>query len=513
MPLHPLLFAAFPVLFLYARNVQGEVSPRDLILPLLVTIAGATLLASMFWIVFRDVHRAGIGASVVILLALSFGHVEDLVDPIGAGRTRPLLLVWWGLLLLAGILAIAKPREGFRKATEILNIVAVVLCVMNVVPIVRFELATTPERLRAEARALGLGREGEKRDIYYLIFDRYASDRTLRDLYGFDNSAFSGWLEEQGFYVAKDSVANYPKTTHSLASSLNMDYLGDLASEVGRDSGDWDPLTHSLRGFRAATTLQEAGYRYEHVGSWWLPTATDPKADEEFVYGEPSSFGRLVFESTIGPALADQLGLRGRVGFELEQYQRVGFQFEALERISGDPSPTFTFAHFTLPHPPYVFNADGSFAGPVETASKTREQAYLDQLSYTNGEVKELVGQLLSGPSDADPIILLQSDEGPDPVRFVMDEDGFDWTEASDVELGEKLRILNAYYLPGLDDAGLYPTISPVNTFRLVLTRYFGADMPLLPDRTFVFESNAHPYRFTEVTERFLGSQGTEGTA
>ena len=502
VPFHPLLFAAFPILFLYARNVQGEVSPRDLILPLLVTIAGATLLASMFWLVFRDVHRAGIGASVLILLALSFGHVEDLVDPIGVGRTRPLLLVGWGLLLLAGILAIAKPREGFRKATEILNIVAIVLCAMNVVPIVRFESTTTQQRLGAEARALGLDRGGEKRDIYYLIFDRYAADRTLRDLYGFDNSAFSDWLQKQGFYVANDSVANYPKTIHSLASSLNMDYLSGLAGEVGRDSDDWDPLTHSLKGFRAATTLKEAGYRYEHLGSWWLPTATDPAADEEFVFGELSSFGRLVFESTIVPALADGLGLRERVSFELQQYRRVGFQFEALERISNDPAPTFTFAHFTLPHPPYVFNADGSFADPEEVAAKTREQAYLDQLSYTNGEVKELVGQLLSGPSDADPIIVLQSDEGPDPVRFLKDEAGFDWTEASDAELGEKLRILNAYFLPGIDDAALYPTISPVNTFRLILARYFGADVPMLPDRTFVFQSSAHPYRFTEVTDR-----------
>ena len=41
-PLHPFLFAAYPVLFLYAQNAQGQVSPRELILPLVVSLA-ATL--------------------------------------------------------------------------------------------------------------------------------------------------------------------------------------------------------------------------------------------------------------------------------------------------------------------------------------------------------------------------------------------------------------------------------------------------------------------------------------
>ena len=54
---------------------------------------------------------------------------------------------------------------------------------------------------------------------------------------------------------------------------------------------------------------------------------------------------------------------------------------------------------------------------------------------------------------------------------------------------------------------------SPVNTFRLILTRYFGAEMPILPDRTFGFESDVHPCLFAEVTERFRAPPETEGRA
>ena len=45
--------------------------------------------------------------------------------------------------------------------------------------------------------------------------------------------------------------------------------------------------------------------------------------------------------------------------------------------------------------------------------------------------------------------------------------------------------ILNAYYLPGIGQGDLYPTISPVNSFRVVFNQYFGGKFPLLPDLSF----------------------------
>jgi hypothetical protein len=504
LPVHVLLFAVYPVLFLYAQNLQGQVTPRELVLPLLVCIAGSLLVGSVFWFVFRDIQRAGLATSIVIVLVFSFGHVEDAVDPIGEGYAEGLLLVQSLLLLAGAIVALVRFKAGSHKMTRVLNPVALILCAINILPIVRYELGTTQGRLEvAFAPAVQIESSvGPGRDIYYLIFDRYAADRTLQEVFDFDNGDFSEWLEASGFYVAHDSLANYPKTTHSLASSLNMTYLEDLAGDVGRDSGDWDPLTDALAGSRVATSLTEIGYRYYHVGSWWSGTGVDPAADENVVFDSPIVFRDILFDSTIVPALGGWLGLRDRTSFELRQYRRVRFQFDALERISRDPAPTFTFAHFTLPHPPYVFDADGRFIPPEEAARMGENEAYLAQLAFTNRQIEEVVGHLLSSSAAEDPIIVLQSDEGPHPIRLEQDEEAFVWTEASDAELGEKLRILNAYFVPGLEEPGLYETISPVNTFRLILSRYFDADLPLLPDRTFVFERNAYPYRFTDVTQR-----------
>lgn len=45
--------------------------------------------------------------------------------------------------------------------------------------------------------------------------------------------------------------------------------------------------------------------------------------------------------------------------------------------------------------------------------------------------------------------------------------------------------ILNAYHLPDGGSQMLYPGITPVKSFRVVLSYYFGADLPLLPDASY----------------------------
>jgi len=58
------------------------------------------------------------------------------------------------------------------------------------------------------------------------------------------------------------------------------------------------------------------------------------------------------------------------------------------------------------------------------------------------------------------------------------------------------MKILNAYYLPGDGRRLVYDGISPVNTFRLILREYFGADLALLEDRS-TYSPFDHPFQFT----------------
>lgn len=84
---HPLLFAAYPVLFLWSQNL-GEASTGD-VLPL---VALATLAAAVPFVilavVFRDARRAALIVTPIVLGVLMYGHVAHLVRPL---HVRPVL--------------------------------------------------------------------------------------------------------------------------------------------------------------------------------------------------------------------------------------------------------------------------------------------------------------------------------------------------------------------------------------------------------------------------------------
>jgi hypothetical protein len=98
--------------------------------------------------------------------------------------------------------------------------------------------------------------------------------------------------------------------------------------------------------------------------------------------------------------------------------------------------------------------------------------------------------------------VIIQTDEGPNPPAFDDDAESFTWTTASQEDLEIKYPVLNAFYLPGVTDSKVYAGMSTVNTFRLLFSTYFGADLPLLPDRLYIYRDKAHPYAFTDITDR-----------
>ena len=65
--------------------------------------------------------------------------------------------------------------------------------------------------------------------------------------------------------------------------------------------------------------------------------------------------------------------------------------------------------------------------------------------------------------------------------------------------LPECMSNLTAVLLPGKNNAGLYPRITPVNLFRVVLNAYFGAKLPMLEER--VYYSYPTPFAPNDVTD------------
>ncbi len=503
-PIHPLLAAAYPVVFLFAANAADQVTVDPLWAPLFVAVAVAAVAFGGLWALLRDPWRAGLVVTLLVTLFFWFGHAWNLTGTF-LGSQVPLIVAWIAIAI-AGVVVAVRAGPWRRPASTVLNLVTAVLVVFNAVEIASYTLGSATAAQTTPTGSSGVGDVGQddKRDIYYLIYDRYASGENLAEHYGYDNSPFLDALRERGFYVAEEAHANYIKTPLSLVSSLNMDYLDAAALRAeavsGRDSG---VIHRQLRGrLRVPSELKELGYRHIQIANWWEPTATNVTADVVYRYEAGSEFSSALLRMTALGAIGAGAGAQPFDRAVL--YEHTLYEFRVLERLADEPGPKFVFAHFLVPHPPYVFEPDGSFVRDEPISTEDERAGYIRQLQYTNERILGLVDRLLDRPPDERPIILIQADEGPFPARYDAGEARFDWRTATTAELAEKFGILSAYHLPGVEPeaAGLYPEITPVNSFRVVFNTYFDADLPLLPDEIHAHRSQQHWYEFFDVTDQ-----------
>jgi len=401
----------------------------------------------------------------------------------------------------------------------LLNVTALVLVAVPAVGIVFHETRTALRDVdigQVSIENLDWAGSGDLPDIYYLVFDRYPGGQTLSDVFGFDNSEFVDYLTDRGFSVASESVANYSRTRSSLASTLNMRYINYPTEEVGADFEDVGPMYSLIQHHEVWRILKSQGYEYVHFGSWWWPTATNEHADVVINYGDVHGldrsisipvpylmpefyrmpeFSRLVFKTTV--LYHAYVKLNFMEDDRRMHWRRVLYKFDKLAEMPMREGPTFVFAHMLLPHPAFVFDRDGGFVSREEAEARTRQENFVDQLVFTNSKLVELIDGILAR-SDVPPIIILQSDEGPYPPG--TDYPWFAWEEATDEQFKEKMRVMNAYYFPGVDTSVLYPSITPVNSFRVLFNLYFGADFELLADRCYGFRKG-RPFDFFEITD------------
>ncbi len=496
--IHPLLFAAYPALALFAHN-QDEVLPRVLWTPLVVSVLGALVCLGIAWIAVRHLDRAAILTSVLVLLVFSYGHVFfPVLHPV-LGRHRFILVAW--LLITAGSAwAINRPRHVSRRITTVLNLMAFVLVIVPASRIVTYEMSqraatrTTLAALREDGPPLpDATRHGDTPDIYYIVLDRYPNAMTLRESFGFDNQPFLDFLRARDFVVFDTARANYATTPMSLASSLNMEYLDAVRDRIGEDTTDSSVTFGLIQDHRVQRLLRRRGYEYVHFGSWWEPTRHSAHADVNVVYSFPvTEFTRHLIATTVAYPIFYRF-----VDLEVLHRRQVLYKLDRFPEIAAAPGPKFVFAHFLIPHPPYVFDRDGSMPARGALAARGEHENFVRQLEYTNFRLRQLVDSLLTA-SERPPVIILQSDEGPH-LAELLEMGAEDRMRPEIIKM--KTHILNALHLPGVGKTDIDPNMTPVNTFRFVFNEYFGAQYPLLENKSYWFEDAERPYRFVDVTD------------
>ena len=464
--IHPFLFAIFPILFIFAYNIE-EVTAIDLVAPILVVLAGTVVLMLLLRLITKSYGKAAIITSLSLLLFFSYGHVRNLL--LSAGIVDYVLLFIWIVCFAVGIFLVIKTRKNLSALTTFLNIAIAILVIISLGTIGIHEIGElnhTTEESTEEAKEVSLGRGNPERlpDIYYIILDAYARQDTLQEVFGYDNTEFINYLTGKGFYVANRSESNYDYTTDSLVSSLNMRYLTEEESAI------YKTRMNAVYDNEVLRILKGKGYYYVFIsgGREYSTDCTDLHLSYKLLgILKHDSIPRLLLETTL---LAPFTWYLNDFVDDHSRQSRL-FAFDELVNIPYIEAPPFTYSHIVLPHPLYPFDREGNpttpdmsiFWNPSELMDN--EEKYIDQLIFTNKKVMVLVDEIIAR-SDIAPIIIIQGDHG------VWWGDGIVY------------EILNAYYLPGVEH-NLYETISPVNSFRVVFNLYFAADYELLKDESF----------------------------
>ena len=507
--IHPFLFAIYPILFLFSQNI-AQVSLSEIWVPMGITLSATFILFFLIALIFRDIQKAGIITAIFLVLVFSYGHLSKLISLWGIGSPIYLLLIDC-LVIAVGVYFLKKIQKHLHKITNILNVFASLLIILSLVSIGAFVLKTDTF-LQSTVRSKNIEGDLTKTDkadrhpsIYYIILDAYARQDVLMEVFDYDNQNFINYLVSKGFYVADRSLANYCFTQPSLASSLNSCYLDKLTEYAGADNRSFFPILNNIWYNATSEFLEQQGYKTKYIytaGS----RLQRPEAPEFYTLKRThkwltDAFYEMVIRSTPIPYF---FGSRLNKEFDEFDFHRkqVLYAFDKIVELSRNEGPLFIFAHIIKPHLPFVFSEKGKPIAPhrnyglwYSVKKGMDRDEYIDlyrkQLSFINKKVMIMIEEILSNSPDP-PIIIVQSDHGP-----TLGEDA----NLASANMQILLPILNALYLPHGGKKYLYPTISPVNTFRVILNHYFDIDLNLLPDKSYCGQSK-YPYRYYDVSEK-----------
>ena len=506
IPFYPLLLAVYPVLAMLAFN-DSQTQLGAGLRPLLICLGGAIIVFAILRLLLHSWSRAALLTGLLLAWVFVYGHLYNLLKPvtvlgIAPGRHRILFPIYT-LIGLGLAYYLLRSKNSFTGAVPILNLISIGLVALALGQIgvysAQIKLAQLDQpKPTHQSTQVNIANTSQLPDIYYIILDTYTRSDTLKTYFNFDNQPFLDRLQEMGFYVATCARANYTSTETSLASSLNLNYLEALSPKFARGSTDHSALPVLIKDNLLRQVLEPLGYQsiaFQNEYLWAVWTDADiylvptPSAQ---VLRSLSPFEAMFERSTVAAFLVDAQSVLFKdwvkqVNFPYADHiEQVNYELDKLPTIPSIAGPKLVFVHVLVPHMPYIFQPDGSLQtdenfyrdanNPIN--DEYYQKGYTNQVQFINQRMLDILQKIISH-SAVKPIIIVQGDHG---VR--------NYNRAS---------ILNAYYLPGGVEKKLYPTISPVNTFRIVLDNYFGKQYPLLNDAS--YDTPLERFDFTPLPE------------
>ncbi len=483
--LHPFLFALYPIFELRNFNV-AYVDSASLARPVLLSLLSTALIWIILRLLTKEWQKSGIVTTLIVIVFFSYGHVFlEIQSAFGEMIRHRYLLLIFGVLFALAVWFIFWQMKKAETLVNFLTAAGALLAIFSVARSVQHDVAVyrSGREVRAAMESYREANQpnvGERPDMYVILLDAHTSAYALEKYFNYDESAFTKKLEGLGFYVAQCAQSNYPATKLSVTSTFYADYHRE---------DTLFPLYSSL----VVETLRSQGYRivtFENRSQGHFSFGEDVRlsrnqllAGKVDLTGGLSEFEFELLETSLArlafdiPTLIPGFDLAQQKETEFyEHYQQTYFILDELKRLPEEiESPKLVFAHFLVPHPPFIFTPDGKFHW-----NENEVDGYLSNAEFIDSQITGVVEEIIA-KSKIPPVILIMGDHGPSGVP-------------SKDQPALRMSILNAYYLSDAAKKDLYPTITPVNSFRVIFNHYFGTEYPLLEDIAY------HAGRFSEFT-------------
>jgi len=499
LPIHVFLFSLFPLLLLFADNIK-EIPLEDIFIPALISV----VVTSIAWLILRNFlggKKSALMISIFLIMWIIISQIRiiainieyAMLDIVASNK----LLIPLFFIVVIPIAVYIIRRNISNDSISIVNVISIVIFSFLVFQAVNYdsvdadEYKIIKERIRVPIIQSDVY---EKPDVYFILLDAYSGRITLEKDFNFDNSKFENELRERGFFVQKLSYSNYPNTEASMPSIMNMMYLDAINEIVGKDSSDKKILIKLRDGNNVMDIFHKNGY---HITFMYGGAYAAPSDDTEYeilcgrgILNMNEDLQRSIVETYFSVKFLRQMLYDDMRFNDLECIISNVLEFE-----KKDDKPHYIHSHIFLPHPPFLYDANGNRASPTYSTDRFDENlrnAYLEQTIYTNKITIEMIDSIQQ--RDSNSVIIVMSDHGG---RL-----GVNWDNPTEMDYYRALNNISAFYFPGHEE-DIPEKIAGVNTFRVFFNTYFNTDYEILEDRQ-MWYAPERPYDQTDVTEKLL---------
>jgi Sulfatase len=481
-PFFVFLLPVFFVLHGFTEN-YNFIPVDDALLLTGLYLVSSIVLTLLSWLFYRNWLKSAVVTSMLMSFHFFFGSLQDGLRHIfhDSFISRYVFILPVALLVFIIVIVVLKKRNRpVYQLAFYLNLLFLLLIIMDTAWLISKTIKQDKNQVDSLSKEFIRCDTCSRPDVYIIIADEYAGNNELRDIFHFDNAAFIDQLAKRDFHIIPNSSSNYNYTPYSIASTLNMEYLG------------WQPnskqplLTYTYETIRDNSFLrflqsrQYQFYNYSFFDFKGQPANTQ----ETFLPVKTTLITSQTFLSRLNKELRFNLVTKLDSKKELNRLTYLNRQnneklysltINAINKKSDRPK--FVLTHLMLPHYPYYYDKNGK-EFPFEQiteGNQSNRNNYIEYLQYGNKRLLELVDAILKN-SSSPPVIILMGDHGFRHFNEPIDTKYY-------------FCNLVSVHLPGNNYAAFTDSLTNVNLLKTVLNTSFGQRLAYLKDTAIIMDN------------------------